>query len=431
VKVGRNTIFLIFPAAVALLLGGAYNAGAFHSGGVGECDGCHTMHNSENGVSLGPVGPSLLKGGDASSNCLHCHEQPRDAGPTTYHISTPGAEMPQGVPPKQLTPGGDFGWLKKSYSWIPADTQPITMLTSDGDRHGHNIVAGDYGYLPDNTRVVAPGGSYPAASLSCISCHDPHGKYRRNQDGSVSVGGKPIRSSGSFETSPAPDGKTSVGVYRMLGGSGYLPRNISSGFAFISWPPAAVAPLKANRAEDVSYTRVAYGAGMSEWCKNCHTNIHNGLYSFNHPAPGALGAPITDYYNRYMKKGDLSGAQATSYLSLVPFEVGTYNYQTLISIVTNTPTQGPNPSQGTSAVTCLSCHRAHASGWDSMMRWNSKSDYIEYNGRYSQEGQTYQPYGQGRSEAEALQAYDQIPASRFDPAQDSFCYKCHATIPAP
>ena len=38
--------------AVAAVFAFAYgNAYAFHSGGVAECNGCHTMHNSLEGVA--------------------------------------------------------------------------------------------------------------------------------------------------------------------------------------------------------------------------------------------------------------------------------------------------------------------------------------------------------------------------------------------
>ncbi|MFZ3208230.1 MAG: cytochrome C, partial [Geobacteraceae bacterium] len=186
----------------------------------------------------------------------------------------------------------------------------------------------------------------------------------------------------------------------------------------------------------VSPTRVAYGSGMSDWCRNCHASIHDGANSFEHPTSGIptggageLDSVIIARYNSYIKMGDLTGVAATAYFSLVPFEIGTGNYTILQGISKNTPTKGPDTADGTPAVMCLSCHRAHASGWDSSTRWNSKTTQIEYNGKYSQESQAYQPYGQGRTEAEALQAYYQTPATNFDANQESLCYKCHSTIP--
>jgi predicted CXXCH cytochrome family protein len=42
---------------------------AFHSCGVAECGGCHSMHGPN------PAGSSLLTGSDPSSTCLSCHGQ--------------------------------------------------------------------------------------------------------------------------------------------------------------------------------------------------------------------------------------------------------------------------------------------------------------------------------------------------------------------
>lgn len=426
-KNSRPLTLLLIPALFIAFALVSSNVIAFHAGGVGECDGCHSMHNSQGGFSTGISGPSLLKGSDSSSTCLVCHQVSGDTGPTSYHISTPDGEIPFGMPPKQLSPGGDFAWLKKTFTWYPDIVSPITY--SQGERHGHNIVSIDFGYQPDGTKATAPGGSYPSISLACVSCHDPHGKYRRSMDGSIATSGTPIIDSGSYDTSPLPDSLTSVGVYRMLGGSGYNSGGLTAGLAFTYAPPVAVAPSDYNRPEATTITRVAYGYGMSEWCRNCHPNIHNGTNSFEHPVPRPLEAEIASYYNSYIKTGDLTGNMSSSYSSLVPFEVGTSNYSVLKGILSNAPTKGPDTADGTPQVMCLSCHRAHASGWDSMTRWNTKSSQIESGGNYSQETLLYQPFGQGRSEAEALQAYYQIPAVNFDANQQSLCTKCHSTIP--
>ena len=217
----------IFVAAAALSLATAGSALAFHSGGVGECEGCHTMHNSfenasmfanentgfEYGTKL-QSGPYLLKSSDQSGACLNCHNA-ADTAPSSYHISTDSSKLTAGVAPIEMTPGGDFGWLKKTYNF----TIRGTANTDDGDRHGHNIVAADYSYSPDKIQSVAPGGSYPAANLACSSCHDPHGKYRRDVTGAVGTTGLPISTSGSY--GGAATATTDTGVYRLLAGIGY------------------------------------------------------------------------------------------------------------------------------------------------------------------------------------------------------------------
>jgi hypothetical protein len=425
------SLLLLFTAVVIPLVAATGALALFHRGGVGDCEGCHTIHNSLQGIGMsanlpsGMSNPYLLMGSDSSSTCLHCHQQTGDVGPTTFHVSTPDTEMAPGIPPKQLTPGGDFAWLKKSYSWVPALGQAVSY--SYGERHGHNIRSNDYGYFPDGTKTAAPGGSFPSILLSCISCHDPHGKFRRNQDGSITTTGSPIKSSGSFDISPDPDAFSAVGSYRMLGGAGYAPKSQGTPFAFFSGPPAAVAPLFSNRSEDSTVTRVAYGAGMNDWCKNCHTNIHDDVYPgpIKHSSGVTIGSVYLYNYNRYVKSGDVSGVEATAYSSLVPFEIGTSNYAVLKGIVTNTPTKGPNASDGAPTIMCLSCHRAHASGWDEATRWNTVTDYVVNNGTFSQEGAVFQPYGQGRSELEAQRAYYNTPASKFAPMQKTLCNKCH------
>ena len=107
------------------------------------------------------------------------------------------AKLGAGMAPLQRTPGGDFGWLKKNYTF----TVRGTTTTEDGATHGHNIVAADYGYVVDPTNATAPGGTFPSAQLACKSCHDPHGKYRRLQSGAIAKTGAPIKASGSYNGS--------------------------------------------------------------------------------------------------------------------------------------------------------------------------------------------------------------------------------------
>jgi len=432
-KILRTFLIGLLPAA--FVLGTGSGAAAFHNGGVGPCEGCHTMHNSSQGSSLNGnpmINAYLLRQQDPSSTCLTCHQGAGDPGPTKYHISTPINELLPGMPPKQLTPGGDFGWLNTTYSWVADPAAPTSF--SQGERHGHNIVAADYLYDADSTNTTAPGGTYPANRFGCISCHDPHGKYRRNLDGSITTTGGPVAGSGSFASSPNPDSTFAVGAYRMLGGQNYRPKSLIGGLAFVNDPPSAVAPDQPNRSEAITQTRVAYGAGMSEWCRNCHPNMHTvafpGSTNLLHPvgAVAKLGTVKADNYSAYIKTGDLSGLWDTSYLSLVPYEEGTADYATLKAHARTDDSVLVGPDRTTAQVMCLSCHRAHASGWDGMTRWNTRTDFIVYNGQYAQEGQVYQPYGQGRTEAIATRAYYDRPAAKFALNQDTLCNKCHVGV---
>src|SRR4051794_39233475 len=200
----------IIAAGAIATLGVAPGAYAFHDGGVAYCEGCHTMHNSQNNVALNnhkPVNngvPYLLKGSDQSSTCLNCHSGPTQS---SYHILTypiPSA----GIPPANETPGGDFAYLQKAYGVAAgARGSPIGK-----QHHGHNVVAADYGLVSDPDLTYAPGGVYSASNLSCISCHDPHTNLRITEtglDGTFRNGtfksSKPIATQGSYGAMPTPE----------------------------------------------------------------------------------------------------------------------------------------------------------------------------------------------------------------------------------
>ena len=409
-------------AAAAMLLFVAGNAQAFHSGGVAECSGCHSMHAPKAGGSF------LLVGTDPSSTCLSCHQNAADTGPQGYHISTVDGALGAGMAPKQRTPGGDFGWLKKSYTM----TIRGTTSTEAGETHGHNIVATDAAYVADATNTTAPGGAFPSSQLGCTSCHDPHGRVRRASDGSyktaAALGGvaDPIIGSGSYNNSAAPAAGQAVGVYRLLRG---LNDTSVSGVTFAG-VAIAIAPSTYNRTEAATQTRVAYGAAgtntWGNWCASCHQGMHSSG-NYVHPIDESLGSDIANTYNAYVKSGDLSGVAASSFNSLVPFAENTGDIATLQAHALNNDTylNGPGSSD---KVTCLSCHRAHASGWPEALRWNPEGEFMIYNSQFpgTDTTPTVPQFARGRLGAETQAAYYDRPVTKFASYQRVLCNKCHA-----
>ncbi len=422
---------LVVISSIAVFIFFAGTGYAFHDGGVARCEGCHTMHNSLNGVAAVTAlpqfqaGPFLLKASDPSSSCLNCHQHAGDTAPSSFHISTSQSDMPTGTPPLQLSPGGDFGWLKKTYDWAGEEGPQ----TSRGEAHGHNIIASDYGYTADTRISTAPGGDpfqYPSDKLSCVSCHDPHGRYRRSNTGVISTTGQPIISSGSYNTSLDPTATGYVGVYRLLGGVGYQPKSLSGSYSFIYQSFFAVAPEDYNRAEDTTDVRVAYGRNVSLWCANCHALMHSTFGSVVHPADQTLSSDVLTIYNSYKKTGDLTGTQDKSYLSLVPFQMdNSVNMTTLKGAVTSTA----GPVYG-DRVMCLTCHRAHASGWDSMMRFPLDTTFTTVadasgNPVYPSPGAN-PVEAMGRTTQEFQKALYDRPPTKFAAFQRALCNKCHA-----
>ncbi len=415
---------LVIMATALLTIGLSGMAYAFHSGGVAECEGCHSMHSPKAG------GIFLMVGTDQSSTCLTCHEHAGDVGPSSYHISTAPADMPTGVPPKQRTPGGDFGWLKKTYN----ATSGTNIYNEDGATHGHNIVAVDNGYSADGTNTTAPGGTFPSAQLACNSCHDPHGQYRRLPSGTIALTGAPIKASGSYNgANNEPTATEAVGVYRLLAGAGY-----TKGGVTFNGVPAAKVPSAYNQTEATNQVRVAYGVATanghetwSQWCATCHPGMHSSG-NYVHPVDQAMSGTVINNYNSYVKSGDMTGAQATAFLSLAPFATNSGNYTTLAGLASNTNTQLGGPASG-DQVTCMSCHRAHASGFMEGLRFDNAYEFFVVGGNYVGSdnalitGSRAALQHRGRLNAEWQAAYYDRPATpTFATYQRVLCNKCHA-----
>jgi predicted CXXCH cytochrome family protein len=407
--------------AALVAVGMSTTAYSFHSGGVAECEGCHSMHSPSSATFL-------LVGGDQSSTCLTCHE-----GPTlsSYHVSTTGA-MSATVFPANMTPGGDFAWLKRTYTFG-------TSGIEEGRTHGHNIVAADFGYAADDNNLTAPGGSFVSNQLACNSCHDPHGKYRRLQSGAIARTGAAIKASGSYDnvTANEPLSATeAVGAYRLLAGNGYS--TIGSGIIGYLGVPAAKVPGSYNRTEATQQTRVAYGVSTasghttwSNWCATCHPGMHSTGNTV-HPVDRGLGSTIATLYGQYVYSGNMSGSLASSFLSLAPFATNSGDYTALAALAKNDGSALAGPGSG-DQVMCLSCHRAHASGFVEMLRFDQGYEFTTKGGQYvgsdnpEVTGSRAPNQHRGRTNAEWQRAYYERPAATtFGSYQRVLCNKCHA-----
>ncbi len=387
VQLKRSVSVFLFALVTTALLSPPVPAAAFHEGGVGYCEGCHTLHPSPSGDGNGLP---LLKRTDPSSTCLGCHAETS----SLYNVlSSDGSSF---------TAGGDFYWLETAYAWTEEGDEKV----SAGHKHGHNIVAVDYGLDEDSVLRAAPGGDYPSAALSCISCHDPHGK--------ISDGENPAPISGSGSYGGDATGGAVLGNYRLLGGIGYA-GGTTGGALFSNGAPVAVAPLPHNGPESDS-NHVAYGSGMSEWCANCHADLlpaGGAGDGTKHPAGNSakMTSNIADSYNAYVKSGDLTGVQTSAYLALVPFEVGTVD----VTLLDPESQAGPEADAN---VMCLSCHRAHASAFADAGRWDFQATLLADSHPASSDT--------GASAGDVLNSYyGRDTASEFGPFQRQLCAKCH------
>jgi len=220
-----------------------------------------------------------------------------------------------------------------------------------------------------------------------------------------------------------------VGVYRLLRGD--LSEDGTGGVTFTDPVPAAVVPSSYNRAEDTTDTRVAYGAGMGDFCATCHPDMHVDSGELVHEMNANLGSTIAGNYNDYVGSGDLTGDVSTAYDSLIPFQFdNSTDYAALAALAVNDGTVTTGPA-GTDRVMCLSCHRAHATGWEYATRWDNEIELIVVDGEWpgtdavSTEA-ALAKWAKGRTVAERSRAYNETPATDYATYQRVLCNKCHA-----
>jgi hypothetical protein len=131
----------------------------------------------------------------------------------------------------------------------------------------------------------------------------------------------------------------------------------------------------------------------------------------------------------------MTGSIATAYLSLVPFMTGSNDVKVLAPLADNTGTvTAAKAGAGSSdQASCLSCHRAHASGWRDALRWNPEGEFITY---VTTAGAAVWPgtdttasnpsYADGMLSTQVRAAYYDRPVTVFGAFQRSLCNKCHA-----
>jgi len=343
------------PAMLICLIAVGYGSvvQAFHDGGVGSCNGCHVMHNSEDGIPVvpGQAGEWLLRAETPSDLCLSCHANNFGAvfGPDPLN------------PPPELG-GGNFTFLLEDNLNDGPDgaIDPI-----GGDAAGHNINAPSYGISADGVQVTSPGGNYPSRDLGCTSCHDPHGS----------------------------------GQFRMLRSAGSAD---PLGPAFLYDAPAAEGLDVTQVVSESDAAHTAYHSGMSRWCGNCHAAYlirHNQAQSaFSHTVDRGMGANAANQYNIYNGTDDPEGGvPATAYLAAVPFEDPSQ---------TTTSTQGPAQN---SRFHCLSCHRAHATSAPHAGRWDFNVDLLMEDGAISGSYPIPDPYQSPNQEPLCHKCHSPIP----------------------
>jgi hypothetical protein len=323
-EIMRKTFILMFLiiACVALISGSAYAL-------TGVCSNCHTMHNSQDGLfqaqvySAGSVTTSttplghLLKG-----DCLACHTATAAGAATIDSNNAPivfnTAEYPsgaKGTPTAPLAGGNFYG------------------ASDDASRHNVDFVVAPDGVLGN----TPPGTTTPLGSqLTCAGANGCHGD--RNKPDNYSA------ISGAHHSNIVRDNSEGVGT-------------VAQSFRFLIGIKGAEDDNWEQSADSGDHNGYQGGSNftntttISYLCGECHGDFHSaaGVGSsalwLRHPTDVTIAALSTDYQ--------------------------TYDIDVPVALAT--PSTSTYAVDGTSIVICLSCHSAHGTQNDDILKWNYDS----------------------------------------------------------
>lgn len=322
---------------ISLLLCGG---GIAYAKVTGVCANCHTMHNSQDGAELS-ASPSdfLLKGG-----CVGCHTGTNTGANTTpYVMDTIAPTLTTMESSGTTLAGGNFWWV----------SQPL------GDAKGHNVM----GIAGQDSNITADAGA-PGGTVFCgSSCHmtlavtqiaDPnlgsgcqgcHLNVMHHDDGPGTqyVGASPW--------------------YRFLSGHNLGLGKGVTGIEDNDWQFSIGAGNHNEYLGVVGPDKTGAGGffnlgnTMTGFCTGCHGNFHiqDGTATgaspwLRHPSDSVI--PNSGEY----------AAMSTVYNPDTPVA------RASLDTVNGTPSAIVTP--GTDMVMCLSCHYAHGSPYDDILRWD-------------------------------------------------------------
>ena len=329
---------------------------------TGQCSNCHTMHNSQNGSNVNMYGatgqpwkgsgpfPALVRG-----DCLGCHGM----GTAENIDSVIGAPQVFHTDTTDLA-GGNFAYILG------------VKGSGASDAKGHNVI--DLGDIDDI--LEGPPGAFLGADhdevvtnyeLTCAGDGGCHGARCPNCGKSNLLA---LRGAHHGDV----EGKITVAdnaanSYRFLWGVKGLEDSdwqaTTSSTDHNEYYGAVSPPLYDYSSCNVCHTPASVVAPqntISGFCGTCHGNLHtlSGGYYGN-------GAGIGDDVNSPFQR------HPTDIVLPATGEYSAYTSYSLEAPVARTSVLD-NPSNtvtpGDDIVICLSCHRAHATDYPDMLRWD-------------------------------------------------------------
>ena len=265
----------------------------------------------------------LTRGG-----CIGCHAY--NASGSNNVVNIEGSLVPQVWHTGTDLAAGNFKYIKDD----------------DVDNKGHNLAAID---LEDNSSMFPQPGceDITATNFSCAGKYGCHGD-RTVEDETISMKGAHHADDGTI------NGLTTGTSYRFLKGVRGLENNGNNPWQNKSSTDHNEYKGLTSPPNDASATSPGSEGSISGFCAECH-DYHGGWTDNGHPTDRSL--PDDGEYTSY-----------TTYNVIAPVA--------RVILPEETPSDAVTPTGTTDdIVMCLSCHGAHATNYDKLMRWDNLNNW--------------------------------------------------------
>ncbi len=362
--VNKYTISIVLALVACFLL--LFNVLTASAKVSGQCSNCHTMHNSQNGsqeATLGAEGqpwkgqgpfPVLLRG-----DCLGCHGMgtaanidPLTNAPQVFHTNSTDLA------------GGNFAYIIGIKGSGASDTKGHNVIDLGDQENTHDEIPG--AFVGESHDDVISMSDFTCAGDS--GCHGPRlaasgksnllalrGAHHNDETGQLTVadndynsfrflwGVKGYEDDDWQATSSSTDHNEYYGVAS--------PLELSAGSCNECHQPQSVQAIQGT---------------ISGFCGTCHGNFHSlsgdGIGPNDYGAGAGIGQNNSSPFQRHPTDILLpSSGEYTAYV----------NYNLNVPVGRTSVYSGSSTSVSSAdVVICLSCHRAHASDYPDMLRWD-------------------------------------------------------------
>lgn len=314
---------------------------------TGQCAQCHTMHNSQGGA---PMAVDIAGNPQAAPNetllrygCVACHTGTNDGTNNIPYVNKTTAPIygADGTTGETLA-GGNFYW--------------VAAAGGASDPKGHNVASDGLANSDVPLGNTPPGGTGPLTSqLTCAGTTGCHGDRTKDSDfGAMS---------GTHHANDAAiDGLTVATSYRFLNGV--------LGLEDSDWEyqPTTAAHNQYKGFDRTADTELAAGS-ISNLCAQCHNDFHNGAGNVGGTAP--VAGPFASPWVRHPTDFDMGNTAAGSeYRDYGGTGVNAYVVAAPVASVDVTAVLQNVTFADDTIVTCISCHRAHGTPYDDLLRWD-------------------------------------------------------------